>query len=96
MVIEVTVGTHAHSYQTQSTACSPTRGVGKAADKSGQRRRSGCSPPEGPRRKRTHLRQGRGEVIAVLVHQVVGVALVLLPQLLHDFLDVILQEVRAP
>lgn len=35
-------------------------------------------------------------MIAVLVHEVVSVALVLLAQLLHDLLDVVLQEVRAP
>ena len=51
--------------------------------------------PEGPQGD-TCLRQRRGEVVAVLVHQVVGVALVLLAQLLHNLLYVVLQEVLAP
>lgn len=43
----------------------------------------------------TDLRQRGGEVVAVLVHQVVGVASEILPQLLHDFIDVLLREVRG-
>lgn len=41
----------------------------------------------------TDLGQRGGEVIAVLVHQVVGVAPEILPQLLHDFIHVVLREV---
>lgn len=41
----------------------------------------------------TDLGQRRGEVVAVLVHQVVGVATEILPQLFHDFIHVVLCEV---
>lgn len=41
----------------------------------------------------TDLRQRGGEVVAVLVHQVVGVASEILAQLLHDLINVLLCEV---
>lgn len=41
----------------------------------------------------TDLRQRGGEVVAVFVHQVVGVASEILAQLLHDLIDVLLGEV---
>ncbi len=44
---------------------------------------------------RTYLWQRWGEVVAVLVHEVVGVAFVLLPHLLHDPLHILLCEVCA-
>lgn len=43
----------------------------------------------------TDLRQRGGEVVAVFVHQVVGAAPKLFAQLLHDFIDVLLREVRG-
>lgn len=41
----------------------------------------------------THLRQSWGEVVTVLVHEVVGIAFVLLPHLFHDPLHILLCEV---
>lgn len=90
-----------HSYRTRGATL--PRQEGLCLQETRRRRRKQTARTPGPffaqricGESGTHLRQRRGEVIAVLVHEVVSVALVLLAQLLHDLLDVVLQEVRAP
>lgn len=41
----------------------------------------------------TNLCQGSGKVIAILVHEMVCIALVFLAQLLHNFIHILFREV---